>query len=190
MTNAMNFTKETWLFINTFADWFSAVGTIAAVITSLYLARAQERVKLRLYSGHRLLLATGRPDLRSEYVLVSVTNLGHRAVTITGIGWKSGIFRKKYGVQTTSSDGLSSTIPIQIADGHEAKWFIPLRKEVGWLSDFCQHFLLPSWRIRLFSLRVQVFTSIGRTFDVRVERGLRKIMAQECRRLLQSKEKA
>jgi len=29
---------ETWKFINTFAPWFSAIGTILAVVTSLYSA--------------------------------------------------------------------------------------------------------------------------------------------------------
>ena len=32
------FAKETWVFLNTFADWFAALGSILAVIVALYLA--------------------------------------------------------------------------------------------------------------------------------------------------------
>ena len=39
--------ENTWKFINTFAPWFSAIGTLAAVSTSLYLAFA-DRTKLTI----------------------------------------------------------------------------------------------------------------------------------------------
>jgi hypothetical protein len=40
------FDRETWTFVNSFAPWLSAIGTLAAVITSLYLATA-DRTRLR-----------------------------------------------------------------------------------------------------------------------------------------------
>ncbi len=31
----LGLSEETWKFINSFADWFAAIGTLAAVVTSL-----------------------------------------------------------------------------------------------------------------------------------------------------------
>lgn len=50
---------EFWKFINTFAPWLSALGTIAAVVVSLYLARRDKSIRLEVSAGHRLLATPG-----------------------------------------------------------------------------------------------------------------------------------
>jgi hypothetical protein len=45
--------RETWRFINTFAPWLSAVGTLVAVAVSLYLARKSNRIELEVSAGLR-----------------------------------------------------------------------------------------------------------------------------------------
>jgi hypothetical protein len=45
--------QETWRFINTFAPWLSAIGTLTAVAVSLYLARRSDRQKLEVRVGLR-----------------------------------------------------------------------------------------------------------------------------------------
>ena len=54
-------TVETWHFVNSFTPWLAAFGTLAAVITSLYLASKQMKVKLRVSAVHRLTAWTGAP---------------------------------------------------------------------------------------------------------------------------------
>ncbi len=57
--------RSLWLFINSFAGWLSALGTIAAVIVALYLARRDSRIRLKVVVGLRLLLqrdAAERPE--------------------------------------------------------------------------------------------------------------------------------
>jgi hypothetical protein len=51
--------KATWQFINTFADWFAAAGTIAAVIVAIYLARLDKTIRLKVNAGARLMVTAG-----------------------------------------------------------------------------------------------------------------------------------
>lgn len=76
--------KQTWQFINTFASWLSALGTISAVIVSLYLATKNRRLDLKVTATQKSLVQIGMPT--RSYVTISAVNLGARAVTITGIG--------------------------------------------------------------------------------------------------------
>jgi hypothetical protein len=99
--------EETWKFINTFAPWLSAVGTISAVITSLYLARKSRRIHLKVDAGLRTLVQQGSPA--KEYVAITVVNRGDRAATIQSIGWKIGFFRKR----TVHSTGGRSSFVVE-----------------------------------------------------------------------------
>ena len=65
----MVFDQETWLFINSFAPWISAFGTIAAVIVALYLSIREKRVRLRVSAGYRLLIIPGQKlNEKNEYL--------------------------------------------------------------------------------------------------------------------------
>ena len=82
--------SETWLFVNTFAPWLSALGSLAAVGMSLYLATFGRRPTISL--GISL---TTRPDLNREkerqFVRVDATNIGFTDVNIVSIGWEVGL---------------------------------------------------------------------------------------------------
>ncbi len=78
--------QELWSFINSFAPWLSAVGTIAAVITSLYLARKDARINLKVSAGVRMLFVEGKgPGGGSRFVSLDVTNAGRRVATINSL---------------------------------------------------------------------------------------------------------
>src|SRR4029078_4627353 len=89
--------KETWQFINTFAPWLSAIGTISAVIVSLYFSTKSRRIDLKVDAVLNTIVPQGMPN--RDYVTISVVNMGHRAATITNIGWRIGFFRKRHFVQ-------------------------------------------------------------------------------------------
>ena len=72
------FNEETWKFINTFAPWLSAIGTLMAVAVSLYLARHDKRIRLEVNAGHRLLITEGQKGPHPEYLLIRIVNIGHR----------------------------------------------------------------------------------------------------------------
>lgn len=165
--------EETWKFINTFAPWLSALGTLLAVLVSLNLARRDRKIRLEISAGHRIVVTPGVPAPYPEYLSINIVNVGHREAQITNIGWKVGILKKQYAVQTTISDGISSPIPVRLKDGDEAKYLIPLNEQTKWLENFGKDMLSPFPRIRAHFVKVQVFTSIGRTFESHIEKNLR-----------------
>ena len=165
--------QDTWRFINSFAPWLSALGTFSAVMLSLHLARRDKTVRLRVAVGHRLLVTPGTPKPWPEYISINIINIGHRDAQITYIGWKIGIFHKRYAVQSIINDGLSSSLPIRLRDGEEARYMIPLN-ETNWLENFALKMLSPYTSIQCRFARVQIFTSIGKTFEAPMEKSLQK----------------
>ena len=111
--------RATWQFINSFSSWLSAIGTVAAVIVALYLARRDKRIRLEVSAGIRLIVTQGIKGNPPEFLTIRVTNIGHREAQLTNIGWKIGFFRKKHAVQTTIRDGISSELPLRLKDGEK-----------------------------------------------------------------------
>ena len=64
--------RQLWTFINSFADWLSALGTIGAVIVALYLARKDARITLRVVSGLRVIVERGAPERHDEHFMLEV----------------------------------------------------------------------------------------------------------------------
>jgi hypothetical protein len=173
---------ELWKFINTFAPWLSAFGTICAVILSLHLARRDKTIRLEVSAGHRLRVAPGTPGPYREYVVIKIVNIGHREAQITGVGWKIGFFRRQWAFHITNNDGMSSNIPIRLKDGEEANYYIPLNK-INWLQNFAQDFLKSFPTIRSRFIKVAVSTSVGKWFEERIETSLRKMLVTAAKKM-------
>ena len=162
-------TIETWKFINSFAPWFSAIGTVSAVILSLKLARKDRNVKLKVSAGHRVLIAQGVSE-RPEYLSIRVVNIGHRDAQIINIGWKAGIFKKRHAIQILDSNTSSSELPVRLKDGEEATYLISLSD--NWLSEFSNTMLKPATFFQMYFLKLQVTTSLGDVYESRLEKNL------------------
>ena len=133
-------TQETLQILNTFGTWLAGIGTLSAVIVSLYLARRESSTKIKVSAGHRIIVTQGL-KVKPDYCVIRIVNIGFRPVKITGIGWKVGIFKKKYWVQTVLVDQLSSQLPIKLEHGDEASYFIPFVGNgtyANWIDDFAK----------------------------------------------------
>jgi len=173
----------TWEFVNTFAPWFSALGTIAAVVVSLYLVRARRPIKLEIRAGHRIIVGSVPEGKYPEFLFINAINVGHRAANITNVGWKTGFLKTNHAIMFVQKDTYSSGLPVKIEDGEEAKWLIPLDiEEENWIIRFSRDFLLPYPRWNLFWLRVQIHTSVGKVFEAKIEKGLKEQLAKECKK--------
>lgn len=116
---------------------------------------------------------------RSEYIFIGIVNIGHRETQITGIGWKTGIIKKQHAMQVISDTDISSPLPIRLKDGETAKYFIPLIDDKRWLKKFATDMMSSSCPdISSYFLKLQIFTSIGKTFETRLEKGLRKMLVE------------
>jgi hypothetical protein len=175
------FDKETWIFINTFSSWFSAIGTLAAVIISLYLARRERKIQLKVSAGHRLMLIPGRTEKPIEYLNIDIVNVGARVANITNIGWSIGFLRKRVAVQMTIQDGFSSKMPTQLDDGERASYYIPLYGEAQWLETFAKDFLGKHPRVWSRTIKIIVHTSVGKVFTSRIEKGLRDELVKSAK---------
>jgi hypothetical protein len=153
-------------------QWVSGVGALAAVLVSLYLARRQEAVRLRVSAGVRLSVERGSEET-PEYVVIRVVNLGYRPVTVSAIGWRVGLFHKHLFYQILDGEPPSPRVPIEMAVGQEANFMILLDR---WLeaSDMAKEFGGPLAPLRAWTTKVQVVTAVGETVSKRIEKNLRK----------------
>ncbi len=86
---------EEWKFINTFAPWFSAIGTFLAVCVSLYISHSTRKIALTVASGIFIFNENGADE---EYLAINVTNTGYRTVFLNSlmcISFQVGLFKKR-----------------------------------------------------------------------------------------------
>ena len=74
---------EEWKYINTFAPWLSAIGTISAVMVSLFLAR-KDKPKLKTNTSIKVLISE-MFDNNPRYLIIEVANIGIRPTKIIAL---------------------------------------------------------------------------------------------------------
>jgi len=156
------------------ADWVSGIGSLAAAVVALYVALSAQKVKLRGYAGHRLIIGPGQP--RVDVFAVSVTNISQRPTVITNVGFTFGWWRwKRHGIVTFMQDQFSHGIPKPLADGETANWNVPLGPDNKWLRELAEKFPVSRWHI--FTWRVHVHTSNGGTTTLRPDKEIRSLLS-------------
>jgi hypothetical protein len=168
-----------WNFINGFSGWLSALGTLLAVIVSLWLARRDSSVRLKVHVGIRKIFVERkiyeRPAEEPDFLLIAVTNVGRRVVTVTGLLWKNRLVPRLWVFQMPGEAPLSAQLPIRLQDGDEADFAMPLSglAAVNESADFKA--LIPRPRILTIRfLRMLVRTSTGELIASPLEKELRK----------------
>ena len=151
--------------------WLSSIGTIAAVIVALYLARRTERVRLRIQVGLRVMIVgDGSPP--EDHLSIEVTNLGERPVTINSVGWAIGKRKqRRFGFQTLSGHH-SDQYPAELQHGKTARFMVSFRATPQWMTDFARGFVKDLSDGSLRTLAALVNTSVGQTIEVKPEKEL------------------
>ena len=175
----LGLSKAQWELINSFSNWLSALGTIAAVVVSLWLATRATRLQCRASVGHRLIVEPGAGGIYPEIVVFNIVNTGERPIRITSIGWRVGFLRWRRDAMQLFDRVQSSSMPVELTHGQEARWVLPLLPdEQGWLASFPRKMLKPHTRFRSATLRACFTTSVGKTFIVKPEQGLLKKISE------------
>jgi hypothetical protein len=168
--------EETWRFINTFAPWLSALGTLAAVITSLYLARRHDRIALKITLGVReVAVRGGGPEHGTVLVWLNIKNIGRRSATITSLHWQPVPWSKKGLIWLAQQNAYSSRFPVTLGDGEEANYAVPLEEFRTNFKDHARNLfsgICGAVRVRL--LKISVYTSTGAIFKRKPEKPLRE----------------
>ncbi|WP_186072257.1 hypothetical protein [Burkholderia gladioli] len=171
--------KEHWDFINSFANWISAFGTVSAVVVSLWLALRPERIAVSVSAKVLVVVIPGVQAPPARYIAITAVNRGKRVAKVTGIGWAYGSKRGKkrrtfLQLPGDQQDGMSSPIPVLLDDGQEAKWMYP--KEV-WLQQIDKLYS-EDWKKTVNSFVVEVSTSVGQTFRAPIDQSLKDAMTE------------
>lgn len=175
--------KNQWDLIHGFASWLAAFGSLGAAAVALYLANRAAKPSGMASVGHRVIIAPGSVKPYPEYAVLRIVNTGDRPIRVVQLGWKVGLFRKRFAVQMYDA-GQSSALPIELNHGQEAAWFVPLAaRDEPWLTCFAKGMLMPHYRTSLWTLRAQVYTSVGHVFQARPEEGLMKRLRKACQQL-------
>ena len=151
--------EQTMQIVTALGAWVAGIGSLAAAIIALWLARRGSKVRLRSNVGLRVMIGGDSP--KEELLEISTTNVGERPVIISNIGWCIGKRKnKKYGIQTFSHP-LSDQCPKNLEYGETASFKIFFSDPSHWLHDFSTDFVEPREKRSAKTLRVQIFTSIG-----------------------------
>jgi len=166
--------KSYWDMLNGFANWFAAASSFLAAGMALYIANRSAKPSAKLSVGHRIIFGQGGAKPYPEFAVFRIVNTGDRPIRIIQLGWKVGLIRKRYAIQMHEAM-QSSPLPIELSHGQEASWSIPLSaRQEPWLEYFAKNLLTPNYRIGLWTLRAQAFTSVGFVFESKPEEGLLK----------------
>ena len=152
---------------NTVGTWVAGIATFAAVCVSLYLARRAERVRLD-FRVFLMLLIQGNGAPTAEYIVFSVTNLGERPITISGVSWKlPNLVKRTRALQQFPGGTWGQQPPIELQHGKKADFVIPLDDPDDWTPYFCGTYLknLRDWQVKM--LRAVASTTVGQTVSAR-----------------------
>jgi hypothetical protein len=163
--------------LDVLGTWIAGLGTLSAVIVSLYLARSQQKIKLRVTVGERLIVTAGE-DHTPEVASILVTNCSPRPAKVTHIAWRIGWRKKRYFIQLFNLREYE-TLPKMLSEGEEANFIIPYKfseRDEDWDVSMTKSLFDDVRFPRLYakSLRCCVSTSVGQNFVVKVEKGLRE----------------
>lgn len=162
-------------FLELLIQGVAALGTVAAVVAALWLARRDWSVRLRVRAGVRRIVLAGQPIKEApEFVTVSVTNLGRRVVEVTSVFFKPPLLGNGDFLMTPPENPWSGSIPTRLEEGETVSLHFPLPgfdEELRKIAGACGPGILGWYRRRY--LRIGAFTSVERGAAERVEKGLR-----------------
>lgn len=168
---------EDWKFINSFAPWLSALGTLLAVAVSLYISFSTRKINLKISSG---IYTFNENGIDEDYLGIQVTNIGFRTVYLNNfvsIAFRAGGFFNKTNIgigHKYIDPDKSSNFPCKLGENEVAQVFIKIRNTDGnWLENFKKDHL--SCR-KISSLRIIVFPNIGKPFKVKPDKSISKIL--------------
>lgn len=158
--------------------WVASIGTVAAVISSIWFASRQNKVKLSIWMGERLLFPAPDGQSAAHYVL-EVVNTGTRSVQICSITlhlrkFKLRKFRKVVSrvsafIGSKFWDCMLGDLPLMLPEGGSAHFTRPIDAYDNQLAEAVLRMCRTERDKSLKHLVVGVHTSVGKSFYVAPE---------------------
>jgi hypothetical protein len=165
--------------LNVLLNSITAIGTLGAVIVSLWLARQDRRIYLDAFADRFTGINPEKLDnsVPADVLKISITNTGIRHVTIISVCWELGFLNKIRAIQLYDmSHPFNTRLPKVIDDGETINILLPWKL-------FCE-VTLPNligsikskifWKHPYF-FKLLIYTSISRRpYKVPVGKGIRQ----------------
>lgn len=154
--------------LNVIGTWIAAIGTVGAVITSLWLASSNNKVKLRISANSSFLVIPGASG-HKEVCLINIANIGTRPIKINNIGWYIGKGKKKIQLIQNTNGSTTGTIPKTLMEHEDISIDIAfINNNVNWIEDMAK---LAS-KHDINTLQIVATTNIGITFREKADSSL------------------
>ncbi len=169
--------RQTLEIINMIATCVSAIGTLAAVFTALYLSLSERQLKVLVKPdvGH---VYTARFDYK--ILSLDIINVGIRSVIIKGIRIRLGIFNRKYFAFFHPESGIID-LPKQLNDGETLEIAIPMKDFEDSFPDLYKKYPLTFSYVGRRFMRFVITSSTGEVFVGKPRKALRKRIEMMCK---------
>jgi hypothetical protein len=157
--------------LNVIGTWIAAIGTVGAVITSLWLASSNNKVKLKISANSSFLIIPGIPH--KEVCRINIANIGIRPIKINNIGWHIGKGKKKIQLLQKTNGSTIDTIPKTLMEHEDISIDIDfisenVNKNVNWIENMARL----AMKHNINTLQIIVTTNIGEIFKAKVNKSL------------------
>lgn len=171
--------KDYWEIINGFANWLAAIGTVSAVVVSLYLSVKTSKRTAKL-SAQLMLMAELGSDTHPEHIVFRLVNTGDRVINTDSIGWVFGKKEKQYFIQFHDRT-LSNQLPLMQASGVAGKWLFNVQDGV-WFAEMAKS-LGENWKQEIKTLKALATATTGEEFFATPTKELLEKLKLECERI-------
>ncbi len=153
-----------------YAQIGSAIGTLAAVVISLFLANRRPSPLLKISCSRKVIVWHQQKGAAPEYLTFNAVNEGETPATIVNVAWRLSLplRKKRWAIQdVTSSDYIvrNPPLPHKLQHGESATFFIGLQGQYDWTNNIRKSgFFNEGIRSRKDCeyLRAVIFTSVGK----------------------------
>lgn len=163
--------------LNVIGTWIAAIGTVGAVITSLWLSYNSNRVKLKIKADARILVDSTRQD-RPMMCFIEIVNIGNKPVKINSLGWKIKRRKEKKEYFQVTRGSIADTLPLTLTEGSDATITIDFTGQSQWLTKMAEN--IKDYKVE--DLRIMAVTNIE-SFEAKIEDSLVKELKKEIERL-------
>lgn len=160
--------RDWWTVLNTIGTVFAALGTVGAVIVSLYLIRRSSVFRGNLTVNIAAIVDT-TAEVNFRFLAIKLVNTSERNVKVTGIGWR---------VKPWPDESLlhqlfhpvpflpQAPLPAILLPGDDLTWYIDIH-DGEWFTDVCR-----DWKKRPRKIYVYAALSDGTMFVKKVGTGI------------------
>ncbi|PAV95283.1 hypothetical protein CJD50_17770 [Hafnia paralvei] len=160
-----------WAFWSTIGTWLSGIATVAAVITSLYLALKNPKIGGCVRLGRMFFEVDDKP-----VVVITVVNKSLHSIRIKAIFWVVG---DENEIQQMFRNQASDPLPIRLEHGDEANYRIIINDDDSWLKRIAKRLLDENASVE--KMQCVVALSTGERYRLKIDKRFKAKIAQFMR---------